>query len=155
MGLAYQQVLRFDVPVDDALAVTELDRLAQLVDVLLDVVWLFLFYVDSVRSLFEDLEQVALYVLEDEVKLALATKGLFELDYVVVLEHSQNFYLSDRCFADGFVFFGFFELFYGHVLAGFLVACFEDHTVGSCLDFTFADHVDYLVFVHLFIGFKC
>jgi hypothetical protein len=56
VGLAYEQVLRFDVSVNYALAVAEVDRFAQLVDVLLDVIWLSLDYVNSVWTLFEHLE---------------------------------------------------------------------------------------------------
>ena len=104
MSSAYEKVFRLDVTVDYALAVAELDRFAELVYVLLDVLGLILDYVDAVRTLFKDLEQVALHVLEDQVELALAAKSLFELDYIIMLQHAQDFYLPYRGFADSFVF---------------------------------------------------
>ena len=58
-----EQVFGLDVSVDNVLAMTVLDGLEQLIDVLADQ-----HLIDTVRVLLEDLEQVLLEVLKDQIQ---------------------------------------------------------------------------------------
>ena len=58
-----EQVFRLDVPVDHVLAMTVLDGLEQLIDVLADQD-----FIDAVGVLLEDLEQVLLEILKDQIQ---------------------------------------------------------------------------------------
>ena len=73
---------------NDLLAVTEVNGFAELVNVIFDPVYLSGTYRDAVRLLFKDLKKVPVDVLEDQVQFALSSEGFFELDDVLVFEHS-------------------------------------------------------------------
>ena len=77
------------------------------------------------------------------VQFALATERLTQLNDVIVLQHSQDFNLAQRCLPHYFVIFALLELLDRHYLVGFLVATLQHHAVRA-----FPHDAQNLVLVH-------
>jgi hypothetical protein len=110
----------------------------QLVDKRPDHLW-----VEAVGGLLENLEQIALDVLEYQIDDALLPEGLFEFDQVRMFHHFEDLHLSHCSFFDDFVFLSFLELLYRQDLLSVVALALEDHSVG-----TLSYDSQYIVFLH-------
>jgi len=78
-----EQILGLDVAMDHVIAVTEFDRLKQLVYVLA-----YSLRFKPARPLFKHFKEVLLHILKDEIETIFPLKCLLKLYYVLLLEHA-------------------------------------------------------------------
>lgn len=99
-----------------------------------------------IGSLFQNLQQIVLYVLEHKVDDSLLAEGLFHLYYIPVVEHLENFDFTNCCFFGELLIVGLLEFFDGDVDTLLEVTALENNTIGS-----FPNGRHDLILLHLLI----
>jgi hypothetical protein len=136
--LRNQQILRFDVPVNDVIGV----HVGKSLDKLIHNIFNELGF-EAVGGLFEYFEQVILNILKDEVDDTFSPEGISELNDVGVFHIFEYFDLAHGDFADEFIVFRLLELFDGEGLLGLVGLAFEDDAVCAL-----TDDRENLIFLH-------
>lgn len=84
-----------------------------------------------------------MHILEHEAHDTLFTKGLLELNDILLVEHAKHLHLPNGGLLDSFVLLRFLELLDSHQFFGFGVAATQHHTIG-----TLSNHSKHLILLH-------